>query len=1427
MKVKMTHSADLIQNPAPGTALRRFQGDVLAVELEAGDAGSGAAYLRTNLGRAAVRRAELIAEVHEDAPVLARDWHDLRMRPLGDGRYRIDLPLAETGCFEAKAFFLPEGTDDPLWPTGANLELKVESAGYSAANTLYTAFVRQFGPAKTRSSRERAHPDPIRALDAKNYTVIPPSGTFRDLIAELDFIIGTLGFRIVQLLPVHPIPTTFARMGRFGSPFAALDFMDVNPALAEFDRRVTPLGQFQELADAIHRRGARLFLDLPVNHTGWASSLQVHHPGWFARKADLSFRSPGAWGVTWADLSELDYRHRPLWRYMAEVFLFWCRRGVDGFRCDAGYMVPFDAWVYIVARVRAEYPDTLFLLEGLGGPVEVTEDLLAHAGLDWAYSELFQNYTRDQIEGYLPEGIRVSTTRGTLIHFAETHDNDRLASRSRSFARLRTMLTALCSDAGAFGITNGVEWFADEKIDVHEANALDWGREENQVERIARLTSILRRHPAFYPGAELRLIERGEGDVLALRRRYGEPDAQVLVVAQLDEEQAGPVRWAREEFDHAGGPVYDLISGGSVTVEEDDDGLMRCVLPPASVACLTTRREDLERVADREPGAVPEAVRRRRMKAAAMETRALLRGYADAGETDYDSLAASLAEDPVHFCAEAAGTEYAPVRLWRWPEDARRTILLPDAHLLLCRAKAPFRVELVGAGGGTLSCRDALPDAQGAYFVLLAPPPKVTELTPRKLNLTLHAPDATERGGTDLLQLPADDPGVRLCFDRSEVEERGLYAVTANRRAAAAQVRGDAGAVASQYDAVLAANPHPAAPADRRIMLTRFRAWIRRRGYSQAIQLPCLLEFGIDERREPRWRFEVPVGRGRRVWLDFVLALDRAANRVRLSLTRLEGGDGPDALDDREEVSVILRPDLEDRDHHTVTRAFEGAEQAWPAAVASGPDGFVFEPAAGRRLEVRAGRGAFMPEPEWTYMVEHPVEASRGLAGHTDLFSPGYFELALAGGASSTIVAAVNEEAAGPGVPAAESGDEKIRAATGLREAAREAMRLFVVDRDSSRTVIAGYPWFLDWGRDTLIFLRGMIAAGWTEEALDILAQFARFEENGTLPNMIRGEDVSNRDTSDAPLWFLIACRDLAARIGLETVRHHPAGPRTLGETARDIARGYLEGTPVGVKVEADSGLVFSPAHFTWMDTNHPAGSPREGYPIEIQALWYAGLRWLAQLDPGGRWESLAARVRSSAQRLYRRDSSPFCADTLHARPGTPAAQSKADDALRPNQLFAVTLGLFEDPAFCRSILRDCEELVVPGALRSLADRSVTRPLAVEHDGRLLNDPLRPYWGRYEGDEDTRRKPAYHNGTAWTWLYPMYAEAFEAVWGPEGHAAAASLLTAPVWIFEQGCLGQLAEILDGDAPHVLRGCGAQAWSVSELFRVLERIGENR
>jgi len=795
---------------------------------------------------------------------------------------------------------------------------------------------------------------------------------------------------------------------------------------------------------------------------------------------------------------------------------------------------------------------------------------------------------------------------------------------------------------------------------------------------------------------------------------------------------------------------------------------------------------------------------------------------------------------------------------WHWPRDVRRHVVVPPGHCLLVLSPSRFAAT-IRDGKTALRRESSLQQTDGGHFTVILPPGNGASRD-LALDMEVYQDGVVRRESARLIYpVAGDGPVVRTSFPVQEVVRKDLYAVATNGLGGMAQVRGAWGEIRSQYDALLAANLHESCPVDRQVLLTRCRAWLVREDYSQELTHDCLDMFSSSPGGPITWHFNVPAGRGHTVGLTAELDMADGQNAIALRFRRQESEQDEEDLDAAVPVRLIVRPDVEDRINHAKTQAASGAEGSWPHAVSARADGFAFSPSGQHRLDVRLSSGTFTAQPEWTYNVPHPVEADRGLGERSDLFSPGYFEADLAGGETITLHAAAlerGEEAArrslalhGPGrthsnLPleaetlSRQRGVSPSRPKSGVPftgETAHAAIREFIVRRDDSRTIIAGYPWFLDWGRDTLICLRGVIAAGMTAEAEDILVQFARFERDGTLPNMIRGDDDSDRDTSDAPLWFFVACRDLVLRQGNREFLDRDCGGRPLSAVLRSIAESYARGTPNGIKMDPASGLVYSPSHFTWMDTNHPPGTPRQGYPIEIQALWHCALQFLATIDPDGEWSSLADKVRTSIHDLYPLSPSPlhsaignrqsaFLSDCLHAEPGQPAAQAEADDALRPNQLLAITLGAVDDPALCAGITRATSELLVPGGIRSLADRPVQRPIPVSNHGRMLNDPLNPYWGQYRQDEDTRRKPAYHNGTAWTWIFPSYSEALVMTYGEAARPAALSLLTAGERILDSGCVGHVPEIMDGDAPHAQRGCGAQAWGATELHRVLALLG---
>lgn len=1318
----------LHQDPAPGSASLALRGDWITFRLTTSPVRAGGAFLRTTVGRGAVARREIIDQVELGRPKPGCEWHDVPMVEEVPGSFAVTVRVEEVGRFEARAFFLQEGSEVPLWPQVAgNTAVKVEPEFTRAGLGIYAVFPRLFREVPV-ALKEKA--EEIAALEAEGFSVLPPSGTFRDVIPKLGHIVDELGFRILLLLPVFPTPVVYGRMGRFGSPFAARDFFTVDPALAEFDRGATPMEQFGELVDATHARGARIFIDVPINHTGWASRLLELHPEWFVREADGSYASPGAWGVTWEDLVELKYEDRALWREMAEVFLFWCGRGVDGFRCDAGYMIPTPVWQYITARVRDEFPDTIFLLEGLGGPVDKTQELLAAGGLDWAYSELFQNFHRTQVDWYLPQAIAHSAHSGLHVHFAETHDNNRLAAQGAVWARMRTALAALCSPNGAWGVTCGVEWFAAEKIHVHGTSPLNWGAEENQVAEIAALNRLLAGHPAFQQGAVLRVVTAGEGNALALRRDPPHGGEPLLIVANLDSDKAAEARWAAVDFT----PV-----AGRAVLEGDE---FVCTLAPGEIFWLPG-----------EPAAVPPA----------------------------------SAPEPEPACT-----------LFTWPRDRRRVVPWPDGRALKIEAPVPFRFRLE-QGGRILAAGDQTSEPLSPELVKAGD--CVLQLTVFEALGTRHATASLFRATAALATEPLPPAGADSC------------AVLTNGRGAMSQVRAAWGRIETQYDALLAANLHSQHPTDRRIIFTRCRAWVVRRGFSTELSGDWVTQFAFHAPGRAVWDFSLPAGDDVRIALRATLELAAGKNEVRLTFARQD--------DTGEPVRLIVRPDVEDRDFHDKTHLPSGAMTEWRTRTSAAPGPPTLQLCCGGALTLDLPGAAFTHEPEVT-TVGHPFDAGRGLGGHSDLYSPGWFDAGLPPGASVALSALVQR----PGdLPVPE--DRTVpTAVAGLTPAAAalSALRQFIVTRDDGLTVIAGYPWFLDWGRDTLICLRGIISAGWFVEARGILKTFARFEDRGSLPNMIRGADDSNRSTSDAPLWFFVAVADLLAAEKSDAFLDEAAGGRTIREVLLSIARHYREGTPHGIRMDPDSGLIFSPSHYTWMDTNHPAGTPRQGYPVSLQAKWHCALKLLARMDQPEPWTSLAAQVRESIHSLYTRVAPGFLSDCLHAAPGQPARDAVPDDHLRPNQLFAITLGAVDDPVLARSILAACEELLVPGAIRTLADRPVTVPLAVYRHGQLLNDPHHPFWPHYTGDEDTRRKPAYHNGTAWPWVYPSFAEALLLVYGEEGRQTALSFLGASRVLFEQGAAGHLPEIIDGGAPHTERGCGAQAWSVSELHRVLKITG---
>jgi starch synthase (maltosyl-transferring) len=1461
-----------VMKPAAGERLQRFVGDRLRFILA--DLGGKPipkgwqARLRTNLGRAELVCKEIIQAHTKKLPPAAASWHDMPMHQDGLG-WSLDIPLTEIGYFKAKAYLIdPKGWQH--WPEGPDIGISVHPDAYRTGNTIYCAFTRMFGENKTATRTENPNLEAqLKELDEKGYAAIPPSGKFRDLIQQLPHIIDTLGCRILHLLPVNPTPTTFARFGRFGSPYAAQDLTAIDPALVEFDRRTTGIDQFCELTYATHLKGARVFLDIVINHTGWGSRLQEEHPEWFLRDSKGSFVSPGAWGTTWEDLAELEHSHVALWDSIAESLLVWCRRGVDGFRCDAGYKVPLPAWQYITARVRQQFPETLFLLEGLGGAWELTDQLLAEGGMQWAYSELFQNYSPLQISGYLDHSIKQSEQVGLLVHYSETHDNDRLAKRGRTWSLLRNQLCALASMSGGFGFTCGVEWLAPEKINVHSNRGMAWGNSDNIIPELAKLNHTLLDHPCFFDGAKLTRLSDIESPVYALRRDSEEGKDSVLILINTDPDKPQSVLLEAQAVHQLGELRFELVDGPLPQAAEKD-GKIEFTLRPAACHCLSPHAKP--------QGLSGEEYRRARAQAAwAFTALGRMVPAEQIPAIDWRVLAQFVDQNPFAFLAAISTSDprqlqknidslllpkqrpedlFPPVVVWKLI-DRKRILPVPPNHWLLIQEAVPFRATLRLHGDEAPKHLQSVAVRDG--HIVCFPPPDYTGEAHLTLERYALENRQIEAGIRYLAPGPRLDPRGQRPLTISNLPELRDVAATAhevkseakehqpleqpltlltNGIGGMARICVDLGAVKSKYDCILGANLHPSVPVDRHVFAKRVRVWVVADGFISQLNLSNLVSF---EPGPPAvWNFMANAGDGRTVEIQVTAGMIQGSNTTvlhfeRPTLNRTKGKHLPESCD----VRLTVRLDIEDRNFHSETKRNSGADHHFSSNTRPMVEriGFAFTPAADRQLRVYTDAGIYHHQPEWSENIPHPVEQSRGQVGSGDAYSPGWFEIPMTRGTGVAMVVtadATNPEADKvrdskvPLTPAhSQAGERKpIFPDDDLfgRQLVRAA-RQFVVRRDDGCTVIAGYPWFLDWGRDSLICARGMLAAGMVEQVKQLLITFGRFVSNGTLPNTIHGNDASNRDTSDAPLWYGVVCEEAAEILGEGLYRVKVDGENTISDVLNEIALGYAGGTPNSIRMDPYSGLIWSPSHFTWMDTNYPAGTPREGYPVEIQVLWIRLLSRLKHL--GGaterkRWRELAEQARTSFQERFWLEDRGYFADLLIAKKHQSASEATVDNALRSNYLFAISLGLVTGETARRAVDAALRHLVVPGALRTLAPMPVSPPLPIYgNQGQLLNNPNEPYWGHYKGDEDTRRKPSYHNGTAWTWTFPIFCEALARAWtcSPESIAAAKAYLGSMDRLLMEGCIGQIPEVLDGDAPHIQRGCDAQAWGVTEALRV--------
>jgi len=521
-------------------------------------------------------------------------------------------------------------------------------------------------------------------------------------------------------------------------------------------------------------------------------------------------------------------------------------------------------------------------------------------------------------------------------------------------------------------------------------------------------------------------------------------------------------------------------------------------------------------------------------------------------------------------------------------------------------------------------------------------------------------------------------------------------------------------------------------------------------------------------------------------------------------------------------IELELKALVNYRDYHSITHA--GNWQMRISPVERGLRVLAYDGATPFYMFSASAR--IEPAHVWYQNFELAVAHYRGLDDREDHLHAGTFRARLGPGESVTIV--LSTEAA-PNLNADAAWQERVEhegsaldrwaaSDTQITDAAPAWIRQLVLAADQfivgrplkddpgARSVIAGYQWFGDWGRDTMIALPGLaLTAGRPDLARNILRTFARFVDQGMLPNVFPDAgQTPEYNTVDATLWYFEAIRQyFAATRDVEFLKE-------IFPVLADIVDWHVRGTRYNIRVDAADGLLHAGepgVQLTWMDAKVGdwVVTPRIGKPVEVNALWYNAALTMADFarvlqKPTGTYESMAKRARSGFQKFWN-ESAGYCYDVVDGPVGH-------DDSLRPNQLFAVSLP---------------QSPLTPEQQRAVVD-VCARHLLTSHGLRSLTPSHPDYKGRY-GGRPRERDGAYHQGTVWGWLLGPFVLAHLRVYqNPE--AAAAFLAPMEHHLNVHG-LGTVAEIFDGDPPFTPRGCIAQAWSVAELLRAWTAVAAAR
>jgi predicted glycogen debranching enzyme len=549
----------------------------------------------------------------------------------------------------------------------------------------------------------------------------------------------------------------------------------------------------------------------------------------------------------------------------------------------------------------------------------------------------------------------------------------------------------------------------------------------------------------------------------------------------------------------------------------------------------------------------------------------------------------------------------------------------------------------------------------------------------------------------------------------------------------------------------------------------------------------------------PRWTFTLADG----TRIEQSIVVQHGVPLVAISWRLVSDRIGP--------ARLFVRPFFSGRDYHSLHRE-NGAFRFEPERRG---DRLVWHPYDGIPAIHVVSDGDYRHAPDWYRNFCYDAEAARGLDAVEDLAAPGVFSWDLTGEPATLILAAAPDaEAALPPNASPRQVLDRVHASELARRKAfasplHRAADAYLVRRGAGTTIVAGYPWFTDWGRDTFIAIRGLcLAADRLDDARRILLEWSGAISEGMLPNRFpdRGE-APEFNAVDASLWFAIAVQDLFERSSA-TGHALPADERAALETAVDtILTGYAAGTRFGIRLDEDGLLAAGQpgVQLTWMDARvgDRVITPRIGKPVEVQALWLNALSFASRRS--SRWAALFARGAASFEERFWNEST----GTLHDVVDVDHQAGTVDSALRPNQIFAlgglpVTL---VRPARARRAIAIIEsQLWTPMGLRSLAPNEAG------------------YIGRYGGGVASR-DGAYHQGTVWPWLITPFVEAWVRTRGGQRGAIADArdrFLTPLLRHVEEHGLGHVSEIADSDSPHIPNGCPFQAWSVGELLR-LERV----